>query len=214
MKVFYVEGNIGSGKSTFCNWIENNFNDKVDVIYEPVDEWKKMIDKNGNNLLDFFYKDPNRWAYTFQMMAFTSRVNSLEKQTNKKIRFVDRSIYCDCNVFAKNCHETGLFNDIEWKLYKDMYKFVNKRFKYKPTAFIYLKTTPDTCKKRISNRARKEEQNIPIDYLTQISDKHDEWLNDFECYVPVITINENMINYKDEKKMKIIKNLIIKECFN
>lgn len=208
-KIFYVEGNIGSGKSTFCKWIEDNFYDFVDVVYEPVDEWKKTVDKNNKNLLDYFYKNPNRWAYSFQMMALTSRVKALEKKSYKPIRCIDRSIYCDNFVFAKNCYETGLFTEIEWKLYKDMYNFINRYFKYKPTFMIYLQTKPETCIERIKKRARNEENSIPLDYLKLIHKKHEEWLFDKQWHIPVIKINENDIDYQDEKKMKKIKNKII-----
>lgn len=208
-KIFYIEGNIGSGKSTFCKWIENNFYNDVDVVYEPVDQWTKAVDKDNKNLLDYFYKDAKRWAYTFQMMAFTSRVEALEKETEKKIRIVDRSIYCDKNVFAQNCYDSGLFNEIEWKLYKDMYNFIDKRFKYKPTIMIYLKTKPETCVGRIKKRARSEECSVPLEYLQQIHKKHEDWLYDSEWHVPVITINEDEIDYQDAKKMKKIKDKII-----
>jgi len=208
-KTFYIEGNIASGKSTFCKWIENNFYDFVDVVYEPVDQWTKAVDKDNKNLLDYFYKDAKRWAYTFQMMAFTSRVEALEKSSFKPIRCVDRSIYCDKNVFAQNCYDTGLFTEIEWKLYKDMYNFIDKRFKYKPSCMIYLKTKPETCVERIKKRARSEESSVPLDYLKQIHEKHENWLNNKEWHIPVITINESDIDYQDEKKMKKIKDMII-----
>ncbi len=30
----------------------------------------------GGNLLDMFYRDPHRWAYTFQAYAFLSRIRA------------------------------------------------------------------------------------------------------------------------------------------
>lgn len=212
-RIIYVEGNIGAGKSTFCKWIETNFYDKVDIVYEPVDEWTKIMDKEQKNLLDYFYNDPKRWSYTFQMMAFTSRVNALEKETDKNIRIVDRSIYCDKYVFAKNCNETGLITEIEWKLYKDMFNFINKRFKYKPYVMIYLKTEPKTCDQRIKKRARKEEKTIPLEYLKQIHNKHEEWLMDKDWHVPVITIEENEIDYQNKDKMNKLKEQMKKILF-
>lgn len=208
MKTFYVEGNIGSGKSTFCKWIENNFNNFSNVIYEPVDEWKKTTDNKSNNLLDYFYKDPIRWAYTFQTMTLSSRIKSLDSYTNKNIRFVDRSIYCDKNVFAKNCYENGIFTDIEWKLYLDLFKSISNNFKFKPTAFIYIKTSPETCLKRIQKRNRNEEKNISLEYLKQIHQKHEQWLNNDDFYIPIIVIDEMLLDYQDEKKMNIIINII------
>lgn len=41
-----VEGNIGSGKSTFLSFCE--IDNRVETLYEPVDRW---TDVNGFNLL-------------------------------------------------------------------------------------------------------------------------------------------------------------------
>ena len=51
-----VEGNIGSGKSTYLKHF-NCFDDKVDIVMEPVDKWRNL---NSHNLLQMMYEDPNR----------------------------------------------------------------------------------------------------------------------------------------------------------
>ena len=61
-KVLILEGNIGAGKSTFLKILKNNLN--VDIIFEPTDKWQDV--ENEGNILDLFYKDTKRWAYTFQ----------------------------------------------------------------------------------------------------------------------------------------------------
>ena len=53
----YIEGNIGSGKSTFLKYLEDHLpHDKFTFIYEPVDEWQAFKDEDGKNILDCFYK--------------------------------------------------------------------------------------------------------------------------------------------------------------
>ena len=51
-----VEGNIGSGKSTYLKHFSKLSKD-VDIITEPVDKWR---DLNSHNLLHMMYEDPNR----------------------------------------------------------------------------------------------------------------------------------------------------------
>ncbi len=68
-KSFLVEGNIGAGKSTFLKIISQYLD--IQIIYEPHQKWQNVA---GHNLLEQFYKDPKRWAYTFQSYAFVSRV--------------------------------------------------------------------------------------------------------------------------------------------
>lgn len=46
------------------------------VVHEPVDQWQCVPTVEGGtlNLLDRFYSDPERYAYTFQNYVFMSRV--------------------------------------------------------------------------------------------------------------------------------------------
>ena len=53
-----VEGNIGSGKTTFLQHF-NKFSEEVETLAEPVDKWRNA---NGHNLLQMMYEDPHRWA--------------------------------------------------------------------------------------------------------------------------------------------------------
>ena len=63
--IFSIEGNIGSGKSTFCKYLKEYFskyyneawNSKVIFVDEPVDVWESIKDTDGN-LLEHFYKSP------------------------------------------------------------------------------------------------------------------------------------------------------------
>ena len=91
----YVEANIGSGKTTFLNLLEEDYN----TIKEPLDEWLKLTD-GKENILDKFYKDADRWAYTFQMETFMSRIESIKKNEIEGINIIERSIYTDMNCFA------------------------------------------------------------------------------------------------------------------
>ena len=51
-----VEGNIGSGKTTFLQHF-NKFSEEVEILAEPVDKWRNA---NGHNLLQMMYEDPHR----------------------------------------------------------------------------------------------------------------------------------------------------------
>jgi deoxyadenosine/deoxycytidine kinase len=42
----------------------------VNVIKEPVEEW---LNTAGSNILEDYYHDPKRWAFTFQLNALHSR---------------------------------------------------------------------------------------------------------------------------------------------
>ena len=47
------------------------------VVPEPVDKWQNIQDTSGGepcNLLEAFYKNPERYAYTFQNYVFVTRL--------------------------------------------------------------------------------------------------------------------------------------------
>jgi deoxyadenosine/deoxycytidine kinase len=206
---FIVEGNIGSGKSTFLSIMKNNLN--IDVIFEPTDKWQKI--NNSQNLLNLFYKDMNRWSYTFQSYAFVTRVQSqLEKEkiSRKNIIVSERSVYCDRFCFGKNCFERGVMSKLEWSLYKEWFSWIVKTCLTKPSGFIYLKTSPEICLTRLQKRLRNEESSITLDYLVSLHNKHECWLiekkieESFLANVPVLVLDCNKDFENDFTQRKIL----------
>lgn len=173
-KYFVVEGNIGSGKSTFLKVINTFLN--AQVVYEPHEKWQDIA---GENLLDHFYSDTQRWAYTFQTYAFITRVLEREKEARKNIypfQILERSVFSDRYCFAQNCYELGLMTPLEWKLYQDWFAWLIDTYMVKPSGFIYLQTDPKVCYDRIQKRKRPEEAKVSIDYLELLHNKHEKWL--------------------------------------
>ncbi|KAJ8937138.1 hypothetical protein NQ318_019403 [Aromia moschata] len=83
-----VEGNIGSGKTTFLNHF-NKF-DNVSILAEPIEMWRNC---NGYNLLDFMYKDPIKWSFTFQSYVQLTMLRQHSYKTSTSIKLMERSIY-------------------------------------------------------------------------------------------------------------------------
>lgn len=175
LKSFIVEGNIGAGKSTFLRLIEDRL--PAQIVYEPVDQWQHAA--AGENLLDHFYKDTKRWAYTFQSYAFITRVmrqctKAMQSATSAQI--LERSVYSDRYCFAKNCFEMGTMSPLEWSLYQDWFDWLVENYAPKPTGFIYLRTSPEMCYSRLKKRARTEESAVSLSYLESLHEKHEDWL--------------------------------------
>ena len=198
-KVFVLEGNIGAGKSTFLRILKERLD--VDVVFEPTDRWQSV--GSGGNLLDLFYKDTKRWAYTFQSYAFITRVEAQLKNYIKNMQsgrghvpqVLERSVYCDRYCFAKNCYESGTLSALEWQIYKEWFSWLVEGYTRKPDGFIYLQTTPKVCMQRLTKRDRSEEASIPLEYLELLHDKHEDWLinkkevSDSILNVPVLVLN-------------------------
>lgn len=174
--IIMVEGNIGAGKSTFLKVLSNHLD--VEIIFEPTDKWQNASE--DENLLHLFYKDTQRWAYTFQSYAFISRISTIlefrAKNKSSKVQLLERSIYCDRFCFAKNCYESGLMSPVEWNIYKEWFSWLSEKYTPIPNGFIYLKTEPETCYQRVLKRRRPEEASLDLAYLKQLHQKHDDWL--------------------------------------
>jgi deoxyadenosine/deoxycytidine kinase len=193
-KRLIVEGNIGAGKSTFLRVIQSHLD--LEVIFEPHEQWQNVGE--GDNLLELFYNDTKRWAYTFQTYAFISRTIDQEKRvaSSQSTNFLfERSVYSDRYCFAKNCFEMGTLSAMEWNLYQEWFSWLDRT---QVAGFIYLQTDPTICYERMLKRKRAEETEVPYDYIHRLHEKHENWLvhkNDVTpalCEVPVLVLECNV----------------------
>lgn len=184
-----VEGNIGAGKSTFLSSIIKGSTLLEDlgtsIVLEPVEKWQQVRNRGeqvsafeAHNILNEFYKNPTRFAYTFQHHVFMTRL-LLEAETRSgSVRIMERSILSDRMIFVESVYEKGWLSDLEFSLFNSWYEPVIKVSPHLiPDAFIYLRTTPEVCLKRLKRRARGEETEIDLQYLRTLHNKHEYWLN-------------------------------------
>lgn len=202
--IISIEGNIGVGKSTLITIISQLLKHNCEIIYEPVDLWLTITDDNKKNILQLFYDDKKKWAFTFQMIAGLSiiqNMNNILKVTKKKYLFLDRSFLTTKYTFEKMSYDNGLLNIIEHTTYKLLCEYYeNTYYKDYKHIHIYLKCDPNISFERIKKRNRVEESNITLEYLTELSKYHDEWLLNNDN-VLVIDCNNNTLDnikwYKD-----------------
>jgi len=211
--IIMIEGNIGAGKSTFLKILHKNLVN-VGIIFEPTNKWQHQDD--DQNILNLFYKDTKRWAYTFQSYAFITRVNAMlnhqKQQSPPSVQFLERSVYCDRYCFAKNCFESGLMTTLEWQIYTEWFSWLAEKYAPLPSGFIYLKTDPTTCYNRMAKRRRNEESAITIEYLTALDRKHNEWLIEDKDVMPhlkvipilVLDCNEEFENNIENQKKHLL----------
>ncbi|KAI8550568.1 hypothetical protein RHMOL_Rhmol06G0117200 [Rhododendron molle] len=178
---FCVEGNISVGKTTFLQRIANEtleLQDLVEIVPEPVHKWQD-VGENHHNVLDAFYAEPHRYAYTFQNYVFVTRVMQERESSGgiKPLRLMERSVFSDRMVFVRAVHEANWMSEMEISIYDSWF---NPAISWWPglipDAFIYLRASPDTCHKRMMLRKRAEEGGVSLDYLRDLHEKHENWL--------------------------------------
>ena len=179
-----VEGNIGVGKTTFLQKMIGEsleLQEVVEVVPEPVEKWQD-VGEGHVNLLDLFYQDQQRYAYTFQHYVFVTRMlqekDSRENLGREKtLRLLERSVFSDRMVFVRAVHEAKCMTDAELSVYDSWFSpMVEAIPSLVPDGFIYLRADPRTCLARMMGRARSEESMVSIDYLENLHQKHEDWL--------------------------------------
>lgn len=210
MIIISIEGNIGVGKSTFIEKVlVNNFDD-CEKVSEPVEIWKTLTDENDKNILELFYNDKKRWAYSFQNIACITRMMKIEemiRNSERKYIFLDRSLGTDYNVFEKMLYDNGVITEIEHKMYNLWCLFYKNYVRENnKIIYIYLKCDPKICLERINKRNRIEEKLISIDYLEKLNEYHDNWLLK-EDNVIILDCNDDFENNieKQNEMIQIIK---------
>ena len=172
--MYILEGNIGVGKSTFLKLIKENL-PKVSILTEPKDNWTNQI--YGQSLLENFYKDPKRWAYTLETLAMICRSRDhVREQTTSNNIIMERSIYSGHYCFAMNDRQNGFFSAIEWGIYQKWVRFLLEQKCNPPKGFIYLKADTQICLSRVKKRNRISEKNIALSYIKQIEEWHEKFL--------------------------------------
>ena len=190
--IISVEGNIGSGKSTLVDRLKHLYQDKDDIYFlqEPVDTWNTITDENGVTILEKYYENQEKYAFSFQMMAYISRISILRqaiKNSNAKVIITERCVYTDSNVFAKMLYDTKKIEEIEYCIYKKWFDEFVEDFPIQNV--IYVKTEASVALGRVIKRNRQGET-IPIEYLKSCHDYHEDWLM-CQNNISVLTLDGN-----------------------
>ncbi|MDT1940067.1 MULTISPECIES: deoxynucleoside kinase [Carnobacterium] len=174
--VIVLAGMIGAGKSTYTKLISEAL--ESDAFYESVDD---------NRILEKFYEDPKRWAFSLQIYFLNTRFRSIKQALQHQHNVLDRSIYEDA-LFTKINHQQGNMSDAEMDAYLDlldnMMEELDSLPKKAPDLLIYLRGSLDTVLSRIKKRGRSFEQidgnEGLLDYYTLLHSHYDDWFDQYD----------------------------------
>jgi deoxyadenosine/deoxycytidine kinase len=193
-----VAGNIGAGKSSLTKLLSTHF------------RWEPFFESVADNpYLGDFYADMKRWSFNLQVYFLSNRFQSHKAITEGPGSVIlDRVIYEDAEIFARNLYEIGKMDERDYTNYVALYK-VMTGYLQPPDLLIYLRASIDTLVKQISLRGRDFEQGIPREYLEQLNRHYENWTRRYTLG-PLLTIesdNLDFVNRKDdlEKIEKMIR---------
>jgi deoxyadenosine/deoxycytidine kinase len=184
MKKFVaVAGNIGVGKSTLVGMLCRRLG--WEPFYEPVTD---------NPYLPDFYQDMQTWAFHSQVFFLTHRLRAHRKLIDHPTSAIqDRSVYEDAEIFANNLYRQGQISDRDYATYHELYQVLSE-FLPPPDLVIYLRASVPTLLRRIQRRGRDYEQEINPDYLAQLNELYETWINSFGL-CPILTVPADDLDY-------------------
>ena len=186
--VICIEGSIGVGKSTMISELKtrlkNSFGDRP-IVYqpEPVDMWMAVRGMDGTSILEKFYADQVRHAFSFQTLALITIAKQLREvilSNPGAIIITERSIYSSKSVFVRSLYDAGMITDTDIQIYEHIFQELEALHREVIPAkygMIYLNASPHECLQRVKQRNRKGEESIELSYLTKCTQYHDDFFD-------------------------------------
>lgn len=164
-KFIAIAGNMGAGKTSMVTFLHRNYG--FEPVYEP------FMD---NPYLDDFYEDMRSWAFHSQLYFITHKFR-LHRELNGSSGTVvmDRTIYEDAEIFARNLARGRYINKRDWGMYLELYQTMLGALQ-PPDLLIYLRCSTRAIRRRIRHRGRASEQDIPYRYIRRLNDLYEDWI--------------------------------------
>ena len=174
-----IEGQIGVGKTTIGEILEKRYG---------VSLFRELTRQSTLELLDYFYQDKKRWAFTLQVHFLNERFRMIKEIFRNGGGLLDRSIYGD-RIFADLLHADGDMNPQEFETYETL---LNNMLEHaeKPDLLVYLDCSVDTAIERIKRRNRRLEAGIPRKKKKKLNRRYLRWYEAYDLSPKVLIDTE------------------------
>ena len=179
-KYIAIEGNIGVGKTTLAKFLANHFNGSL--LLEEFAE---------NKFLKLFYKTKD-YAFHSEMQFLLDR--SLQMNT-----FFDQDhpiVFSDFHIEKSLVFSKMNLSKSNYSIVENIHQSLFNNFP-KPDMLIFLDSSIEHISKNIKSRNRDFEKDLGIEYLENLIQNYNFWLDKLK--VPVIKIDAHSIHYDNEK---------------
>ena len=160
-----IAGNIGSGKTTLTHMLVKHYG------------WTQRLESvQANPYLDDYYKDMKRWSLNLETFFLKERFRDLlEIEKSRETIIQDRSIFEGVFIFTANNHDMGNMSDRDFDTYMGLFRSMMLVLR-KPDLMVYLKASVPHLVENIHRRGRDYEQNMQLDYLRNLNQRYDDFI--------------------------------------
>lgn len=182
-----IAGNIGCGKTTLTTMLAEHYG------------WTPKFEAvTYNPYLEDYYKDIQRWSFNLETYFLTQRFKDvLEIANSKDIIIQDRTLFEGVYIFVANNKAMGNLSDRDYDTYMELFRLMMSLVK-EPDLLIYLKSSVPHLVSQIQKRGRDYEKGISIEYLTNLNERYDKWIEAYEG--KVLTIEADNLDFKNNSE--------------
>lgn len=197
-----IAGNIGSGKTTLTQLLAKHYG--WEARFEQVD---------FNPYMEDYYKDIGRWSFNMEVFFLKERFRDLIEINQAETTVIqDRSIFEGVYVFAANNKSMGNMSDRDYETYMELFEDMLEVVRH-PDLMIYLRASVPHLVRNIERRGRDYEQLMPLEYITNLNERYDDFVYN-KYRGKVITFNVDNMDYQhNPKDLRVILNKIEGELF-
>lgn len=159
MTIVTIDGNIGSGKTSVLNYLHKAY--KIPIDLEPIENWNNFLIKLYENKEDVF---------KFQVRIWLDRCWVQEKSDT--VVLMERSPYFIRHTFIHTAYNLDMISEHEYNILLDLHKKTDSL--WSSNTYIYLRSNPENCFKRLKKRNRASEKSITEEYIKTLHTRHEE----------------------------------------
>jgi deoxyadenosine/deoxycytidine kinase len=194
--VIIIEGQIGVGKTTMGEILERE---------AGIPLFRELTNPYTLNLLDRFYADKKRWAFTLQIHFLNERFRMIKDIFRNGGGALDRSIFGD-RIFAEMLYHDGDMLEEEFGTYSTLLDNMLEHAQ-SPDLLVYLDCSVDTALERIKKRNRGLESGIPREYLANLNDRYLAWYESYDLSPKIFIDTEKLSIEEPEGRNEVLERI-------
>jgi len=177
-----VDGVTGVGKSSLVQIICE------EMLLKPFSE----MFEDENRLLQKFFHDREKWAFSMQTNFLTNRFKQYQQAMKVGKAVMDRSIYSD-RIFALMYLKQGYLIPEEYAVYNNLLHTLLDTVT-PPKLMIYLQVDTDEAIRRIHRRGREDEIEVEREYWDMLNQFYEKHYEKFDLG-PLLTLKVDHLDY-------------------
>jgi len=135
-------------------------------------------------------------------------------KTPSPVKILERSLHSTRWVFMENSFRNKLLTGLEMAVLQEWFDYLTSDKGTHVDLFVYLRAPPTVCYERLRMRNRKEETGVPLAFIQELHNLHEEWLMEkkFPVPAPVLVLDATQDLPKMQQQYEEFKAEILCGC--